>query len=174
VKLQQFWNDMVRGRWAALAMMAALVALAGCQTAPPVKQVGLSPAQITVLKQQGFVQGDDGWTFGIADKVLFDVDADVLKADSRPVVERIAHALVNAGITHLRVDGYTDSQGSDTYNLKLSLSRATAVSELLAGAGIPRASMEIRGLGKKNPVADNSTAAGRLENRRVAIVILTP
>ncbi len=174
MKLQQFCNDLVRGRWAAPVMMAALVTLAGCQTAPPIKQGGLSSEQITVLKQQGFVQSDDGWTFGIADKVLFDVDADFLKADSQPVVERIAHALVSAGITHLRVDGYTDSQGSDTYNLKLSLSRATAVADLLAGAGIPRANMEIRGLGKKNPVADNSTAAGRLENRRVAIVILGP
>jgi outer membrane protein OmpA-like peptidoglycan-associated protein len=174
VKLQQICSHIVSGRWAAPATMAVLVALAGCQSAPPVMQGGLNPAQIAVLREQGFKQGDDGWTFGLADKVLFDTDADALKDESRPVVEHIGHALVNVGITHLRVDGYTDSSGSDAYNLKLSHSRAAAVADLLAGTGIPPATMEIRGLGKKNPVADNSTAAGRLENRRVAIVVLVP
>ena len=173
MKLHRIWSDIVGGRWAALAVMAALMTLAGCQSVP-VKQGGLNPAQIAVLKQQGFTQGDDGWTFGIADKVLFDVDVDALKDDNRHVVERIGHALVGVGITHVRVDGYTDSVGSDAYNLKLSQSRAAAVADLLVGAGIPRANMETRGLGKKNPVADNSTAAGRNENRRVAIVILAP
>jgi outer membrane protein OmpA-like peptidoglycan-associated protein len=173
VKPHRIWNDLVRARWAALAMMAALMALAGCQSVP-VKQGSLSPAQIAVLKQQGFTQGDDGWTFGLADKVLFDVDADAVKRDSHQVIDRIGHALAGAGVTHLRIDGYTDSVGSDAYNLKLSQSRAAGVADVLAGAGIPRANIEIRGLGKKNPVADNSTVAGRNENRRVAIVIIAP
>jgi outer membrane protein OmpA-like peptidoglycan-associated protein len=173
VKLHRIWTDIVGGRWAALAVMAALMTLVGCQSAP-VKHGGLSPAQIAVLKQEGFTQGDDGWTFGIGDKVLFDVDVDALKGDSRHIVERIGHALVGVGITHLRVDGYTDSVGSDAYNLKLSQSRAAAVAEVLASTGIPRANIETRGLGKKNPVADNNTLAGRNENRRVAIVVLAP
>jgi outer membrane protein OmpA-like peptidoglycan-associated protein len=173
VKLHRICHDILRGRWAVIALMAALTVVAGCQSAPQV-QGGLSPAQIAVLKEQGFKPGDDGWTFGLADKVLFDTDADVLKVESRPGVERIGRALVGVGITHLRVDGYTDSSGSDAYNLKLSHNRAAAVASLLAGTGIPRATMEIRGLGKANPVADNSTPAGRLENRRVAIIVLVP
>jgi hypothetical protein len=46
------------------------------------------------LKRQGFQQNDDGRFFGLADKVLFDTDADVVKTESRTVIERVGHALV--------------------------------------------------------------------------------
>ncbi len=165
----------MRARWAALVLIALTLALTGCQSAPPAPQpAGLSAAQVAVLKEEGFTQTDDGWAFGLADKVLFETDADTLKADGQVIVARIGRALLGVGITHLRVDGYTDSEGSDAYNLRLSENRADAVAALLASVGLPRGSMQTRGLGKKNPVADNSTAAGRLENRRVAIVVSAP
>jgi len=162
----------MRGRCRAFAVFA-LLALAACQSTP-VRHAGFTDAQIAMLKQQGFQQNDDGWFFGLADKVLFDTDADVVKTASRTVIERVGHALVGVGITRLRIDGYTDASGSDAYNLHLSQARAEAVANVLIEAGMPRDAIQSRGLGKQNPVADNSTAAGRAENRRVALVVSTP
>jgi outer membrane protein OmpA-like peptidoglycan-associated protein len=170
-KLSWIYRDM-RSRCRTFAVFA-LLALAACQSAP-VQHAGFTDAQIAMLKQQGFQQNDDGWFFGLADKVLFDTDADVVKTESRTAIERVGRALVGVGITHLRVDGYTDASGSDAYNLHLSQARADAVANVLIEAGMPREAIHSRGLGKQNPVADNSTAAGRAENRRVALIVSTP
>ena len=80
-------------------------------------------------------------------------------------------ALLSVGITKFRLDGHTDNYGEDSYNDQLSLRRADAVADLLASVGIPRANIETRGMGKRDPVADNRTSSGRAENRRVAIVV---
>ncbi|MNL72720.1 Outer membrane porin F precursor [compost metagenome] len=69
------------------------------------------------------------------------------------------------------MDGHTDDAGSAEYNQSLSVRRAEAVARLLAGAGFAPENIEVRGRGKSRPVADNRTAAGRSENRRVAIVV---
>src|ERR1700722_10579924 len=158
----------MRGRCRAFAL-SALLALAACQSAP-VQHAGFTDAQIAVLKQQGFQQNDEGWFFGMADKVLFDTDADVVKTESRTVIERVGHALAGVGITHLRIDGYTDASGNDAYNLHLSQARADAVANVLIEAGMPRDAIQSRGLGKQNPVADNSPARGRGENRGVGLL----
>jgi outer membrane protein OmpA-like peptidoglycan-associated protein len=58
--------------------------------------------------------------------------------------------------------------------LHLSQARADAVANVLIEAGMPRDAIQSRGLGKQNPVADNGTAAGRAENRRVALIVSAP
>ena len=69
----------------------------------------------------------------------------------------------------------TDNYGEESYNEALSLKRANAVADAWAkGANIPRENLTTRGLGKKYPIASNSTAQGRAENRRVSVVISTP
>ncbi|WP_306440139.1 OmpA family protein [Pandoraea anhela] len=153
-----------------LVCLLALGALAGCQTTPV---HGLTPAQITALKAEGFQQTDDGWEFGLSDTVLFDTDKFVVRDAARDTVSRIGHTLVRVGLDAVRVYGYTDSVGSDTYNEQLSARRADAVASVLADAGMQRAGIQTIGAGKRNPVADNGTPAGRAQNRRVAIVIST-
>lgn len=146
----------------------AVFALGGCQSAPP---KGLSPAQIAVLKQEGFTPTDEGWTFGLSGKVLFGSDLDGLNTQSREIVERIGKALLSVNIQRVRVDGHTDSSGKASYNELLSTRRAASVAKVLVAVGMRPENVETRGLGSREPVASNDTAAGRTENRRVAIVV---
>ncbi|QKS83096.1 OmpA family protein [Pseudomonas bijieensis] len=156
-------------RWFAAFFLLALLALSGCQTAP---QKGLTPAQIAVLKQQGFELTDDGWAFGLSGKVLFGSDVENLNPASTEIVERIGKALLGAGIQRVRVDGHTDASGSQAYNEQLSMRRAAGVGKVLTGVGMREENVQLRGLGSSKPVASNDTASGRTENRRVAIVVI--
>lgn len=156
-------------RFFTLALFTALLALAGCQTAPP---KGLSAAQIAVLKQQGFELTDEGWAFGLSGKVLFGSDLEVLNKESHDIVERIAKALLSVGIQRVRVDGHTDASGKESYNEQLSVRRANSVAAVLEQSGMKHENIQLRGLGSREPVASNDTAAGRTENRRVSIVVI--
>ena len=69
--------------------------------------------------------------------------------------------------------GYTDSIGSDAYNLKLSEKRAQAVKDYLASHGIDGSKISASGRGKADPIGDNKTEKGRAENRRVEVQILS-
>jgi outer membrane protein OmpA-like peptidoglycan-associated protein len=155
-------------RFAALLFITVL-ALTGCQTTP---QKGLTPAQVAVLKQQGFELTDEGWAFGLSGKVLFGSDVETLNPASTEIVERIGKALLGAGIERVRIDGHTDASGSPTYNEQLSIRRASSVSKVLIGVGMREENVQTRGLGSSRPVASNDTVEGRTENRRVAIVVI--
>lgn len=155
-------------RFIAFFFMTVL-ALTGCQTAP---QKGLSPAQIAVLKEQGFKLTDEGWAFGLSGKVLFGSDVESLNPASTEIVERIGRALLGAGIERVRIDGHTDASGSQAYNEQLSIRRASSVSKVLIGVGMRQENVQSRGLGSSKPVASNDTVEGRTENRRVAIVVI--
>ena len=149
-------------------LLTAMLALTGCQTAP---QKGLTPAQIAVLKQQGFELTDDGWEFGLSGKVLFGSDIESLNKQSTEIVERIGKALLGVGIERVRVDGHTDASGKEAYNQQLSLRRAKSVGKVLTTVGMKEENIQLQGLGSREPVASNDTATGRTENRRVAIVV---
>ena len=152
-----------------ITLFVALLALSGCQTPPP---KGLSPAQVAVLKQQGFELTDDGWAFGLSGKVLFGSDVESLNAPSTVIVERIGKALLGVGIDRVRVDGHTDASGKEPYNVALSLRRAKSVGKVLTRVGMKEENIQLRGLGSSEPVAPNTTTAGRTENRRVSIVVI--
>jgi outer membrane protein OmpA-like peptidoglycan-associated protein len=154
-------------RWLLSLVCAGLLVLGGCQTV----QKGLTPAQIAVLKEEGFKPTDEGWELGLSDKVLFDFDAYVVKPEGKANLERLTRNLLKVGIDRMRLDGHTDNTGAADYNKQLSLRRAQAVADVATAAGMPAANVQVRGLGASRPVADNGTAAGRAENRRVAIVI---
>ncbi|KAI2685539.1 OmpA family protein [Pseudomonas sp. TNT3] len=151
-----------------VTLFMAVLALTGCQTAP---QKGLTPAQIAVLKQQGFELTDEGWAFGLSGKVLFGSDDDSLNSASTDIVERIGKALLGVGINRVRVDGHTDASGKEAYNEQLSVRRARSVAKVLTTVGMKEENIQLRGLGSSVPVATNTTTAGRTENRRVAIVV---
>ena len=78
-----------------ISLLVAFLALGGCQTAPP---KGLSPAQVAVLKQQGFELTDEGWAFGLSGKVLFGSDVETLNQPSTDIVQRIGKALLGVGM----------------------------------------------------------------------------
>lgn len=151
-----------------ITLVMSVLTLSGCQSVP---QKGLTPAQIAVLKQQGFELTDEGWAFGLSGKVLFGSDVDSLNAQSSAIVERIGKSLLGVGIEGVRVDGHTDASGKEAYNEQLSLRRAKSVGTVLVATGMKQQNIELRGLGSSQPVASNDTASGRTENRRVSIVV---
>ncbi|MEX5505475.1 OmpA family protein [Pseudomonas putida] len=150
------------------ALLFAVLALTGCQSAPP---KGLTPEQIAVLKREGFTPTDEGWAYDLSGKVLFGSDLDGLNGPSQAIVERIGKALLGVGIQGVRVDGHADSSGKAAYNQQLSERRAQSVTRALVGVGMQAQNIQSRGLGSSQPVADNRTSAGRTENRRVSIVV---
>ncbi len=153
---------------ATLATLVLLLALGACQSVPHGK---LTPAQVGILKHEGFALTDNGWELGMPDKLLFGLNEDAINGDQVQALQRLGTTLHAAGIDRARVDGHTDDSGSAEYNQQLSVRRAQAVARILAGAGFAPENIEVRGLGKSRPVADNRTATGRSENRRVAIIV---
>jgi outer membrane protein OmpA-like peptidoglycan-associated protein len=151
-------------------VLTSAVSLAGCLI-PPSKH-DLTREQISVLKQQGFAETDDGWTLDQSAKVLFAIDDATLTATSERNVVNLAKMLRAVNITHLKVVGYTDSWGKEVYNDELSIRRAKAVVVALVNGGIQRAGVEPTGMGKRHPIADNKSEEGRAQNRRVAIIVV--
>ncbi len=101
------------------------------------------------------------------------------KADLLPAAQaklgQVADALATQDTeSKMVVNGYTDSQGSAAYNQDLSVRRAQAVRDYLVTRGIAADRITAVGLGASNPVADNATANGRADNRRVEIVVSPP
>lgn len=81
--------------------------------------------------------------------------------------------LLRQNVAHMNVIGHTDSTGPEAYNQKLSERRAQAVADYFATEGqVPRETMRVSGKGEIEPIADNSTEAGRDQNRRVVIEII--
>lgn len=148
----------------------AALSLVGCATRES-RHNKLTPAQVALLQSEGFKLTENGWELGLAEKVLFGVDEDVIAADREAPLLRLGRLLADAGINDLNVHGHTDDKGSAEYNQQLSVRRATAVARLLERAGYSQERIHIRGLGKSMPIADNRTALGRAENRRVSIII---
>ena len=114
---------------------------------------------------------DEGWAYGLSDKVLFSSDVESLNPASTEIVERIGKALLSVEIERVRVDGHTDASGKESYNEQLSLRRAKSVGKVLAAVGMKEENIQLRGLGSSKPVASNDTTVGRTENRRVSIVV---
>ena len=101
----------------------------------------------------------------------FDFNKSTLTPAGKAKVAEAGQILKNNPTIHVEVAGYTDSIGSDAYNMKLSERRARTVYEELIKDGIPASRMTPRGYGKTHPIADNKTAEGRARNRRVELVV---
>jgi outer membrane protein OmpA-like peptidoglycan-associated protein len=103
--------------------------------------------------------------------VLFDFNKYTLRPAAREKLAKISGIILSHPGLRLEVDGYTDSIGSEDYNLKLSDQRAGGVRDYLIGQGIAPDNIMSKGFGKDAPVASNDTAAGRQKNRRVEMVV---
>jgi outer membrane protein OmpA-like peptidoglycan-associated protein len=103
--------------------------------------------------------------------VLFDFNKYTLKPEARERLARISGIVLAYPDLRLEIDGYTDSIGSDEYNQTLSDKRAEAVRDYIVTSGVPMNNVVARGMGKADPVADNTTAQGRQLNRRVEMIV---
>lgn len=113
---------------------------------------------------------DRGLVITLGD-VLFDTGKSVLKASAAGHLARLSTFLQQNTSKTVLIEGHTDSQGSESYNLDLSARRADAVKAFLIRQAIDPSRLTSTGLGESLPVADNATASGRQQNRRVEVII---
>jgi len=104
--------------------------------------------------------------------ILFAVNSSTLNQNSRSALTQFANSLKANPDTDVLIHGHTDSSGNDNINIPLSKERAGSVHNYLMGQGIISSRMTAEGFGSSQPVADNSTSAGKALNRRVEIFIL--
>jgi len=124
-------------------------------------------ARLASVKQE-----ERGMVITLSGSVLFASDKSELLPAAQRRLSDVAKAL-NEGSPNaqLVVEGHTDAQGSETYNLDLSARRAEAVRSYLVSQGVDQTRIRSQGLGFARPIADNKSAEGRANNRRVEIVV---
>jgi outer membrane protein OmpA-like peptidoglycan-associated protein len=103
--------------------------------------------------------------------ILFASGKYELAQDANLKLARLSGVILSHPGLKLRIEGYTDSTGSEAFNLTLSGQRADAVRTFLISQGLQPGDVTSQGMGEANPVADNATAAGRKQNRRVEIIV---
>ena len=112
-----------------------------------------------------------GVVITLSGSVLFATGKSDLLPIAKDKLDQVAKALNDQGYKGLVVQGHTDSVGSAADNDRLSLRRAQSVRDYLVTRGVPSEKATAEGLGSARPIADNKTADGRAENRRVEIVV---
>ena len=100
--------------------------------------------------------------------IQFDFDSSLIKASAYAPLDALASDLKSTGAT-VELAGYASSEGTAAHNLRLSRDRANAVKTYLVNSGISAQKLKVKAYGETHPVADNSTEAGRVLNRRVEI-----
>ena len=104
--------------------------------------------------------------------ILFATNSSTLNQASKTALTQFANSLKTHPDTDVQIFGHTDSSGNDNINIPLSKNRAASVQNFLVDQGIANSRMAAEGLGSSQPVADNSTSAGKALNRRVEVFIL--
>ncbi len=109
----------------------------------------------------------------ILERVHFAYDSDRILPRSYPLLDNVARVIKeHSEIDAVRVEGHTDADGSEQYNLNLSDRRSRSVRTYLIEAGVERDRLEAKGFGESQPIADNRSEEGKARNRRVEFRIL--
>ena len=103
--------------------------------------------------------------------ITFDTNKSNIKPNFYGTLNKVAQTLAEDNQSAILVTGYTDNTGNDSINIPLSQARAQSVRSYLASQGVSAGRIDAQGYGSSNPIADNSTASGREQNRRVEISI---
>jgi outer membrane protein OmpA-like peptidoglycan-associated protein len=114
----------------------------------------------------------DELLLNIPSGITFATNSYAITPQFQQTLDQVAATLSQYNQTYIDVYGHTDSTGNDAINLPLSRNRAESVANYLAGRGVARARIGTQGFGSSQPVASNSTDAGRAQNRRVEIKIV--
>lgn len=108
----------------------------------------------------------------ITEKIQFDFNQASIKPESHGLLDEIAGVIkANPQLRKISIEGHTDSDGSDAYNLKLSRDRAAAVMRYLTEHGVEASRLASNGFGEQKPIASNDTPEGKEKNRRVDFLI---
>jgi OOP family OmpA-OmpF porin len=169
---------LLRSNFPVLIICVALITMQACKAkklvqkpAPPVadttKPAPPPPApapQPTPAPAPAPVKPDYTFT-----NIQFEFNSGILKTSSYPDLDKaVALMKVDPTVTFM-LKGYASAEGTDAHNMELSVDRANAVKAYLVNSGVNASNITTQGFGEANPVADNTTDAGRILNRRVEI-----
>jgi len=160
----------VAGGWKGAAIGAAAGGLVGAAAGNYLDKQAQELKQVAANTKRT----EDGILVDLKSKLLFATDSAVLKPEAVDQVAKLGDILAKYAADRVRIAGHTDSTGSASHNEELSLRRAQAVREVLVSRGVKPEQMLVQGLGETKPVADNGTAVGRAQNRRVELHIDVP
>jgi outer membrane protein OmpA-like peptidoglycan-associated protein len=107
----------------------------------------------------------------IPNDISFDTGRHDIKPNLRPILDQFAQGLSQQPGTEVRIIGHTDNTGSDAVNNPLSVNRAQSTRDYLVARGVNSNRITIDGRGEREPIADNTTEAGRARNRRIEIFL---
>jgi outer membrane protein OmpA-like peptidoglycan-associated protein len=128
--------------------------------------------EIQIILHQARVRLEDN-ELVILEKVHFDVDKDQVKPESLSLLQEVAAILLShPEIARIEIQGHTDDQGDDAYNLDLSQRRVESVRQLLIVQGVEADRLEARGYGESKPIAEGQNEEARAANRRVQFLIV--
>lgn len=139
------------------------------QPAPEVAPVVAMPAPVIVAAPAPTPVAEK---VSFASEALFDFDQSTLKPQGKAALDQLLSHLTGMDLEVIVTVGHTDAVGSDAYNQKLSQRRAEAVKAYLVTQGVETNRVYTEGKGETQPVADNTTAAGRAKNRRVTVEVV--
>ncbi|HSW59906.1 MAG TPA: OmpA family protein, partial [bacterium] len=128
-------------------------------------------AQNALAKLAAVKNEPRGMVITLSGGVLFASNQTVLLPSAKAKLNEIADVLLTTSERHITIEGHTDSQGSDSFNMDLSQRRADAVRSYLVEKGYEGDLVVAKGLGETTPVGNNNSPEGRANNRRVEIII---
>lgn len=114
---------------------------------------------------------DNRLKLDIPSDISFATGRSDINANFRPILDRFATGLIDNQVATVTIIGHTDSTGNDAINNPLSFDRASRTREYLASRGVAPQRINVDGRGSREPVASNTTEAGRAHNRRVEIYV---
>jgi peptidoglycan-associated lipoprotein len=181
--------------WAATALLAGSLSLGGCATKKFVRQ-SIEPVSAQVQQQDTRLAGLDKATQDAMaraeaagklaegkflysmvlsdDSVKFPIDKYALSTEAESRLQQLVDKLKNENKNvYVEVQGHTDATGSSEYNYKLGEERADAVRRYLNQQGVALNRIGSVSYGKDQPAAPNDTRAGRAQNRRVVVIVMS-
>ncbi|WP_299728764.1 OmpA family protein [uncultured Endozoicomonas sp.] len=135
------------------------------------KQEAVLRSELQGTGVQVYRQGDQ-LSLIMPSNITFDSSRSAIKSAFYPVLGSVAKVFKEYDRNLIEIVGYTDSTGGDKINLPLSQQRAESVADYLVFQGVPATRISAFGQGSADPIASNSTSAGRAQNRRVEINLL--
>lgn len=141
--------------------------LAGCLSFGPLKY-----RQVKMLKKEGFILTDEGWSLGLPERLLFDFNKADIKPEHGQKINRLAKQLNKYDLHKLKIVGHTDDIGHPEYNQKLSEERAQSVASIFVQQGFKPNDLTVIGRGSSQPFVPNTSDENRANNRRVAVIII--
>ena len=139
--------------------------LAGCLSFGPLKY-----RQVKMLKKEGFVLTEEGWSLGLPERLLFDFNKSDIKPENGKEIVRLAKQLNKYDLQKLKIVGHTDDIGNPEYNQKLSEERAQSVAGIFLKEGFKQTNLNVIGRGSNQPFVTSTSDENRASNRRVAII----